>query len=87
MFDFGLINYLIRLKIDKIVLVSVSQLKMVGNFIDKIGGRTSNALKGIKNSVVFEQFYSDIKEIKNKMSNIEKSKLISKCCFKNICFE
>jgi hypothetical protein len=57
MFDFGLINYLIRLKIDKIVLVSVSQLKMVGNFSDKIGGRTSNALIGIKNSVVFEQFY------------------------------
>jgi hypothetical protein len=27
MFDFGLINYLIRLKFDKIVLVSVSQLK------------------------------------------------------------
>jgi hypothetical protein len=50
MFDFGLIKYFIRLKIDNIVLVAVSQLKMVGNIIDKIGGRTSNAHIGIKNS-------------------------------------
>jgi hypothetical protein len=66
------IKYFIRLKIDNIVLVAVSQLKMVSNIIDKIGGRTRNALIGIKNSGVFEQFYSDIKEIKDKMSNIEK---------------
>ena len=33
--------------------------------IDKIGGRTSNALIGIKNSGVFNQFYSEIKEIKD----------------------
>jgi hypothetical protein len=66
------IKYFIRLKIDNIVLVAVSQLKMVSNIIDKIDGRTSNALIGIKNSGVFEQFYSDIKEIKDKMSNIEK---------------
>jgi hypothetical protein len=67
------------LKIDNKVFVAVSQFKKVGNIVDKIGGRTSNALIGIKNSGVFEQFYSDIKEIKDKMSYIETSKLISKC--------
>jgi hypothetical protein len=77
MFEFGMIKYF--LKIDNKVLVAVSQFKIVGNIIDKIGGRTSNALIGIKNSGVFEQFYSDIKEIKDKMSYIETSKLISKC--------
>jgi hypothetical protein len=77
MFEFGMIKYF--LKIDNIVLVAVSQFKKVGNIIDKIGGRTSNALIGIKNSGIFEQFYSDIKEIKDKMSYIETSKLISKC--------
>ncbi len=40
----------------------------MGNINDKIGDRTSNALIGIKNSGVYEQFYSDIKEIKDKMS-------------------
>ncbi len=76
MFEFGMIKYF--LKIDNIVLVAVSQFKIVGNIIDKIGGRASNALIGIKNSGVFEQFYSDIKEIKDKMSFIETSKLLSK---------
>jgi hypothetical protein len=51
----------------------------VGNIIDKIGGKTSNTLIGIKNSGVFEQFYSDIKEIKDKMTYIETSKFMSKC--------
>ena len=51
----------------------------MGNIIDKIGGRTRNAFIGIKNSGVFEKFYSDLKEINDKMSKIEKSKLISKC--------
>jgi hypothetical protein len=51
----------------------------MGNIIDKIGGKTRNAFIGIKHSVVFEQSYSDLKEINDKMSKIEKSKLISKC--------
>ncbi len=76
MFEFGMIKYF--LKIDNIVLVAVIQFKIVGNIIDNISGRTSIAL-GIKNSGVFKQFYSDIKEIKDKMSFIETSKLLSKC--------
>jgi hypothetical protein len=64
MIKFGMIKYF--LKIDNKVFVAVSQFKIVGNIIDKIGGRTSNALSGIKNSGVFEQFYSNIKEIKDK---------------------
>ena len=56
MFDFGLIKYFIRLKIDNIVLVAVSQLKMVGNIIDKIGGLTSNAIIGIKSLVFSNSF-------------------------------
>ena len=39
MFEFGMIKYF--LKIDNIVLVAVSQFKIVGNIIDKICGRTS----------------------------------------------
>ena len=65
MVDLELIKYFIRLKIDNIVLVARSQLKMGGKIIDKIGGRTSNALIGTKNSGVFEQCYSDKKEIKD----------------------
>jgi hypothetical protein len=65
MFEFGMIKYF--LKIDNIVLCAVSQFKIVGNIIKKVSGRTSNALFGGKNSGVFEQFYSDIKEIKDKM--------------------
>jgi hypothetical protein len=34
---------------------------------------TRNAFIGIKNSVVFEQLYSDLKEINDKMSKIERS--------------
>ena len=55
-----MIKYFIKIN-DK-VLVAVTQFKTVGNIIDKIGGRTSNALTGIKNSGVFNQFYSEIKE-------------------------
>ena len=44
------------LKIDNKVFVAVSQFKIVGNIIDKIGGRKRNALKGLKTSGVFEQF-------------------------------
>jgi uncharacterized protein YlbG (UPF0298 family) len=76
MFDFGMIYYF--LKIENIVLVAFSQFK-INNIIDKIGGRSRNAFIRIKNSVVFEQFYSDLTEINDKMSKIEKSKLISKC--------
>ena len=47
--------------------------------IDKIGGRTSNALIGIKNSGVFNQFYSEIKEIKDSVDFIESIKLLPKC--------
>ncbi len=65
------------LKIDIIVLVGVSQFKIVGNIINKICGRTSNARD--KNSSVFGQFYSGIKEIKDKMSFVKTSKLLSKC--------
>ena len=47
--------------------------------IDKIGGRTSNALIGIKNSGVFNQFFSEFNEIKDSVDFIESTKLLSKC--------
>ena len=58
-----MIKYFIN--INDIVFAAVTQFKTVGNIIDKIGGRTSNALIGLKNSGVFNQFYSEIKEIKD----------------------
>ena len=54
MFEFGMIKYFF--KIDNIVLVAVSQFKIVGNIMDKIRGRTSIALIGIKNSGVSNSF-------------------------------
>jgi hypothetical protein len=46
LFVFGFIKYFI--KINNIILVAVTKLKIIGNIIDKIGGRTSNALIGLK---------------------------------------
>ena len=60
-FDFGMIKY--YLKINSRVLIAIIQFKIVRNVINKIGGRTSNALIGIKNSGVLNQFYSDLKEL------------------------
>ena len=77
LFEFGMIKYFININ-DK-VLVAVTQFKTVGDIIDKIGGRTSNALIGIKNSGVFNQFYSEIKEINESTYFIEPSQLLSKC--------
>ena len=54
------------------VLIAITQFKIVGDIINKIGGRTSNALIGIKNSGVFNQFYSDIKEIKESLLSLTK---------------
>jgi hypothetical protein len=79
LFEFGMIKYF--LKINGRVLIALTQFKIVGNIINKIGGRTSNALIGIKNSGVFNQFYSDIKEIKDSLIIIDATKLISKCIF------
>ena len=61
-----------------------TKLKIIGNIIDKIGGRTSNVLIGIKNSGVFNQFFSDVKEIKDELFFYNASKLISKCILLNI---
>jgi hypothetical protein len=77
LFVFGFIKYFI--KINNIILVAVTKLKIIGNIIDKIGGRTSNALIGLKNSGVFNQFFSDVKEIKDELFFFDSSKLISKC--------
>ena len=68
-----MIKYFI--KINDIVLAAVTQFKTMV----KIGGRTSNPLIGIKNSGVFNQFFSEIKEIKYSIDFIESSKLLSKC--------
>ena len=77
LFEFGMIKYFIS--INDIVFAAVTQFKTVGNIIDKIAGRTSNALIGIKNSGVFNQFFSEIKEIKDSVDFIESTKLLSKC--------
>ncbi len=77
LFEFGFIKYF--LKIDNRVLVAVTKLKIIGNIIDKIGGRTSNALIGLKNSGVFNQFFSDVKETKDVLFFYDSSKLVSKC--------
>ena len=57
-------------KINRRVLIAITQFKILGNIINKIGGRTSNALIGIKHSGVFDQFYSDIKELKESMLSL-----------------
>ena len=85
MFEFGMIKYFS--KINNLVLVAVSRFKIVGNIIDKIGGRTSNTIIGIKNSGVFEQFYSDIKEIKDKCLTLKHLKSYQVFSVKNICFK
>ena len=72
-----------NLKINSRVLVAVAEFKKIGNIINQIGGRTSNALIGIKNSGVLNQFYSDIKETKDGIIFIEPSKLLSKCILSN----
>ncbi len=64
------------------VLVAITQLEIIGNIIDKIGGRTSNALIGIKNSGVFNQFFSEVKEIKKSLIFICIKQLSSKCIIK-----
>ena len=61
------------------VLVAITELKIIGNIIHKIGCRTSNALIGIENSGVFNQFFSEVKEIKNSLSYIDVKQLSSKC--------
>ena len=55
-----------------------TKLKIIGNIIDITGGLTSNALIGIKNSGVFYQFFSYVKEIKDELFFYNSSKLISK---------
>ena len=76
LFEFGIIKYF--LKINNLVLVAVNNFKIVGNIITKIGGRTSNALIGIKNSGVFNRFFAEVKEINN-IIFIDAKKLNSKC--------
>ena len=45
-FKFGLVKCF--LQINDRVLVAITELKIIGNIIDKIGGRTSNALIYLK---------------------------------------
>ena len=52
-------------------------------YFKKNGGRTSNALIGIKNSGVFNKFFSNVKELKDSLSFIDVKQLSSKCIIKH----
>jgi hypothetical protein len=75
-FEYGIIKYFVN--INNFFLVAINKFEIIGNSVTNIDGRTCRGVVTLKKKGVFNQFFSEVREV-NKLLFIDALNIISKC--------